>query len=86
MKTKSEFLLRQVAGSWVILPIGDGSAKGVLTPNESGAMLWRILEQGCQIQELIDALTKEYDVSAAQAKADVQEFLEKLRTIGCLED
>lgn len=86
MKTKNEFILRQVAGSWVILPVGIDSVKGVLTINESGALLWRLLEQGCQLRQLIDALIGEYDVSAAQAEADIQEFLEKLRTIGCLEE
>lgn len=88
MRIKSSFVLRNVAQTWVILPVGDESTqcKGVLTPNESGAMLWKMLEQGCDIQSLVDALTKEYDVSSHQALADVEAFVEKLRLAGCIEE
>ena len=34
---------------------------------------------------LVKLLTSEYDVSDAQAQADAAEFVEKLRSSGCLE-
>ena len=88
MRIKSDFLLRQVAGTWVILPVGDQTNKftGVLTPNNSGALLWQHLEKGCREDELVKTLTEEYDVSADQARMDVEEFVQKLRDAGCLED
>lgn len=88
MKTKSDFALRQVAGSWVIFPIGHEQAdfKGVLMPTDSGVLLWNQLEKGCDLQTLVDALTAEYDVGPEQARADAEEFVEKLRQLGCLED
>lgn len=87
MTIKNDFVLRQVADTWVVLPLGETSIdfNGMLTLNESGAMLWRVLEQGADANALVEALIKEYDVSREQALADVNEFLEDLRAAACLE-
>ena len=88
MKLKENFVLRQVADTWVVLPMAEESVNfnGMLTLNESGALLWRALEQGSDRQGLVDALTAEYAVDAAIALADVDEFLGKLAKAGCLEN
>lgn len=87
MKLKEDYVLRQVADFWVVLPLGEASItfSGMLTLNETGALLWQKLEQGADRNALADALTGEYDVDRACALADVDEFLEKLANAGCLE-
>ena len=87
MKLKENFVLRQVADTWVVLPLGAASLdfNGMLTLNESGALLWRALEKGGDREALADALTAEYDVDRATALADAQEFLDKLLAAGCVE-
>lgn len=87
MKLNENFVLRQVADTWVVLPHGDATLdfNGMLTLNESGAMLWNILAKGAETDELIAALTSEYSVSAEMAKADIEEFLSKLRNAGCID-
>ena len=87
MKLKENFALRQVADTWVVLPLGDATVDfhGMLTLNETGALLWKALEQGAGREELADALTKEYAVSMEIALADVNDFLAKLEKTGCLE-
>ena len=87
MKVNENFLLRQVADTWVILPVGQAAVdfNGMLTLNESGALLWRALEQGNDREGLVDALTSEYDVDRKTALADVDAFLAKLTEAGCLE-
>ena len=87
MKLNNDFVLRQVADSWVVLPVGQTSVdfNGMLTLNESGAILWKALEQGGGIEELADALCAEYDVDHAVALSDVEEFLAKLERAGCLD-
>lgn len=86
MKIHKDFVLRQITDTWVVLPLGQKSVDftGMLTLNESGAMLWRILEQTGDPQALVDALTAEYDVSEEQARCDVDAFLNKLVQIGCI--
>ena len=87
MKLKEEFVLRQVADVWVVLPVGKTSVdfNGMLTLNESGALLWNTLEQGGDREKLSDALLAEYEVDRETALADVDEFIAKLKEIGCLE-
>lgn len=87
MKTKENFVLRQVAGSWVVLSIAEATVdfNGMLTLNESGLMLWKLLEQGSTREALATALTDEYDVTYEQALIDVDEYLEKLNRAGCID-
>ena len=87
MKIKNNFLLRQVADTWVVMPIGQEMLdfNGMLTLNETGAFLWQKLQEGADLDGLVAALTGEYDVSAEIARADVQAFLDKLVKAGCTE-
>lgn len=88
MKLKENYVLRQVLGSWVVLPIGAATVdfNGMLSLNGSGALLWKRLEQGADREDLADVLTAEYDVSRQQALADVDEFYDILVRAGCAED
>ena len=88
MKIKQEFVLRQVADTYVVLPIGQATVdfNGMVTLNESGAFLWRRMEQGTTREALADALTGEYDVSREEALADVDAFIAALMPVGCIEE
>ena len=87
MKLKKDYVLRQVADTWVVLPLGQEtiSFDGMLKLNDSGALLWKALEAGSDLNGLVSALTAEYTVSEAQARADAEEFLNKLVQTGCME-
>ena len=87
MKTKKNFVLRQVAGSYVVLSIADATVDfdGMLTLNESGLLLWKLLEQGTTIEALANALLDEYEVTYEQALEDVTAFIQKLNDAGCIE-
>ena len=84
---KDGFVLRQVADTWVVMPLGQMSLdfNGMLTLNETGALLWQALEKGGDTEALTNALTAEYDVSAEDARKDVEAFLVKLQNAGCLQ-
>ena len=84
---KDGFVLRQVADTWVVMPLGQMSLdfNGMLTLNETGALLWKALEKGGDVEALTNALTAEYDVSAEDARQDVEVFLTKLQNAGCLQ-
>lgn len=88
MKLKKNYVLRQAAGSWVVLPLGAEAVNfsGMLKLNESGVLLWRALEADGDKVALVEALTKEYAVSKDQAEADVEEFLAALIKCGCIEE
>ena len=85
MKLKEGYVLREIAGTWVILPLRGVDLSGMIKLNESGVLLWRGLEQGADENALVSALISEYDVGGAQAKEDVQSFLRLLHQLGCLD-
>lgn len=87
MKLKEGYVLKQVADSWVVLPFGEEllNFNGMLNLNDSGAMLWHVLEKDCRVEALTEALLSEYNVTKEQAAIDAEEFLRKLINIGCVE-
>ena len=88
MKIKDSFVLREVAGTWSVLPLAAETLNldGMLVLNDAGAVLWKVLEQGCELDDLAKALTDVYVVSHDQALADAKEFVEKLRSINCISE
>lgn len=88
MILKKDFALRQIADTWVVLPLAAETVNfaGMLNLNDSGAMLWKVLEQDCSKEALVRALLAEYEVSEEQASADAEEFLNKLIEAGCIEE
>ena len=52
----------------------------IITINETGAFLWKTLENEVLEEDLIKALTDEYDVDEETAKKDVFAFIEKLKS------
>lgn len=81
MKTKSGYMLRKVVDIYVIIGIGDENyaPNQIMSLNETGAFLWRILENGAERDELVEKLAAEYDVDMRTAAADTDVFLKKLR-------
>ena len=83
MKRSAEFLLRQVAGKNVVVPVGNAavSFNGMLTLNATGVFLWEQLEQDMTEGALVEALCGKYDVSRELAAKDVRTFVEKLVSV-----
>ncbi len=86
MRRNPDFLLRVVAGTNVVVPIGPATEKfaGMINLNESGVFLWNQLETEQTPESLTEALTREYEVDAARARQDVDLFLERLKPTGAL--
>jgi hypothetical protein len=88
MKIKEGFMLREVAGQWVVVPLGERVVEfsGIMTLNETGAFLWKKLESGVQNEEeLVAALLAEYDVDKETAQRDVSEFISDVNEKGLVE-
>lgn len=86
MKLKHEFVVREIAGETLLVPVGTAtlSLNGMLVLNECGKYLWdRIPDAGSE-EDLINALLAEYEVNRQTAAQDVAEFLESLRKLGIL--
>lgn len=80
MKIREGFILREVAGTYVIISSGDDNLdfKGVITVNEVGALIWKGIEAGLSKEEIVEKILLEYDVTKEIASSDCDEFLEQL--------
>ena len=90
MKITKEFAIREIAGDTILVPVGKSALEvsGIITTNDVGAFIWtKLTESDTPTREgLLAALLEEYDVTEADAAADLDEFLGKLREFGVLED
>lgn len=88
MKVKEGFLLREVAGSFVVVPVGKAAVDfgGMMTLNPVGAFVWRALETPTTEAAIVEQVLAAYDVDAQTAQRDVRIYLDKLREAGLLED
>ena len=80
------YLLREVAGSLVLVPVGEATREfpGMITVNATSAYLWECLATEQTKESLVAALLSRYDVTEAQAEADVEQFLKTLLLIGAV--
>lgn len=87
MKVQKEFILREIAGDYVIIPTGKTvlTFNGLITVNEVGADLWKMLQSDVTFEDLTKGILDIYDVDEETAKEDIREFLETLEQGGVLE-
>lgn len=81
MKIKEGYMLRKVAGNYIVIAIGDEAVdfNGMITVNETGAFLWEKLTEGADRESLLAALLAEYDVDEETARSDIEEFIGLLK-------
>lgn len=86
MKIEKEFVLREIAGDYIIIPTGKTvlDFNGLVTVNEVGVSLWKMLQEEVTFEELVKGVLDEYDVEEEIAREDIQEFLDKLVESGIL--
>lgn len=87
MKVKEGFVLRTIAGSNIVVPVGAAAVdfNGMITLNDSGAFLWKELEKGGDVESLTAALLRDYEVDEETARTCSADFIRKLEEAGCLE-
>jgi predicted transcriptional regulator len=89
MKLKKGFVLREVCGEQVIMGEGLGAIDfgRLLCLNETAAWLWKqAIEMGdFTFDSLASKLSEEYDVTTAEALADVQGIVSEWQEAGVVE-
>lgn len=86
MRIDKEFILREIAGDYIIIPAGKTvlDFNGLITVNEVGVSLWNMLQNEVTFEELVQGILDEYDVEESVAREDVQEFLAALTDVGII--
>ena len=86
MKVRDNFILRTIAQEQLLIPTGEAalSVKGLIALSESGSFLYQKLRTDCTREDLIAALTQEYDVPASVVEKDIDAFLDQMRQLNML--
>ena len=87
MRIEKEFILREIAGDYVIVPTGKTALEfnGLITVNELGAFIWREMQREITKEKLVSDILNEYEVEEEIARNDLEEFLHRLSECGILE-
>lgn len=86
MKIKLDFVLREIAGDILLVPVGKTALdlNGMLTINEVGAEIWKMLPEVENEEEIVRRLLQDYEAEPAQVRKDVSEFMKRLKELGIL--
>jgi hypothetical protein len=78
---------RRIADEYILVPVTHniGDLALMYTLNVVGACIWELLDgSGKTVDEIVSAVTSEFEVETPQAKADVEEFLAQMQEIGAV--
>ena len=87
MKVKGEYVLREIAGDYILIPIGETALEmnGMITMDLVGVTIWKCLEQGMPEEDILREILENFEVEEDVARADLAEFLIKLKEANLIE-
>lgn len=88
MRLNGEFILREVAGEVLVVPVGETALhlNGMIVLNPVSKVIWKCLEKGTTEAEILTAVTDLFDVDTQEARNDITEFLDQMRTQSLLKE
>lgn len=87
MKIKENYVMREVAGQAIVIAIGEESKhfKGMINLNRTGRDVWRYLEKGLDLAEIVGKIAEKYEVDEKTAAKDIEGMADRLYKAGILE-
>jgi hypothetical protein len=88
VKIKEGFIVRKIADTNIVVPIGDNIAdfNGFISLNETALFLWKKIAGGTDLSQLANDMTQEYEISMETAQKDIKRFLERLKRADMLDE
>lgn len=80
----SAVVSRKIADETLIVPIrgGVGDLDSIFSLNPLGSELWSLMENGVSTSTMADWVVERYEVTRAQALADIEQFVADLAGAG----
>ena len=71
MRVDDGFVLREIAGDYVIIPTGKTvlDFNGMITVNEVGVSIWKMLQEETTFENIVKGILDEYDADEETVKA-----------------
>lgn len=88
MKIKDGYIMKEVAGSKVVMAIGAESTifNGIITFNEVGAEVFSMLDGSNSVEKIVEVISEKYDVSNEVVTEDVLSIINKMKEHGLIEE
>lgn len=88
MKIRGEFITRQILDDTVVLPVGNTAIEfnNMIMFNSVSLLIWQCLEKDVSFDDILKAVTDNFEVSQKQAVADIRDFLDGLRSYNLLDE
>lgn len=83
-----DFILREIAGEYTIIPIGDNNvfSNAVMAPNETAVFLWEAFQQPSTIQDVVVEAMQKYDATEEQIYKSISNFVKQSLEFKVLEE
>ncbi len=88
MKLNGKYRLRKVGDTYIVVRLGDGQSVNfsrLITVNDTGAFIFKQLENGTDMDSLVAAIMGEYEIDEAGARDAAETYLTKLVDLGIAE-
>lgn len=87
MKIKDGFITRKIGDKIVAITVGEHTKdfNGMITLNDTGHFIWKCLEKDTDKESIANKVIKEYDISTADAMAEIDKFIAELEKNDILE-
>lgn len=88
MKIKDGFILKDVAGSKIVIATGAArlNFNGVITFNDVGADVFTMLDGTNTVEEIVSHIAAQYGVDENTVKTDVEKLIDKMRKYKLIEE
>ena len=86
MKLKKEFVTHQNDNEHVTVAAGNTDFTGMLLSNETAGFIIEHLKSETTEDKIVDQMFEEYDAPREVIAADVHRIIEKLRSIGAIDE
>ncbi|MBO4422332.1 MAG: PqqD family protein [Clostridia bacterium] len=86
MKLNENFITYEQDGRHITVPVGNSSFNGLLRSNETAAFIIEKLKTETTEDEIVKALFDEYDAPESVIREDVRAIIEKLRSVGAIDE
>ena len=85
MKIKDGYVVSKIGNKYYAISRADASRNNrMISLNETGAFIWKLLETDTTAEAIADALAAEYEIDKATALADTKTYLNMLTEGGAL--
>lgn len=87
-RINSDFILREIAGEYLIIPTGSDNvfSNAVMALNGTAVFLWKAFQQPSTIQDVVVKGMQEYDVMEEMIRNSVERFVKESLKYRALEE